>query len=429
MRCRWLVHLLTFTCMILVGCEGCRTERFQVPESHFVKSSSNSKLIVFVHGVLGDMDNTWENSETKRSWPLMFSEDKQLSDFDIFVYGYFSPKLGHASNVNQIATRMCQDFRDNYFSQYEQVHFITHSMGGLVTKRCLDTLNTPINYPTLQKARTVLYISVPSAGATVATAASWVSLNPQFDDMNPKTAIAFLQGMEGDWHSLLNARNAANPFPRTFSAYETRSTAVIKVVPTLYVSELSDENSIAFDYDHIAIVKPRSETSDIYRWAKKRILDGSTYPVKPPSTALKRGHITLYEAFTHFATSGFDFSKERVVPWDSGSADILVSNTSPTKQPLAMFFTQDDSGGVYQNAPADVGANGGIVKMPAASLTQIAEAPEEGYLSHWFQAEPNAVYCVRARDGHHYAAIKVTDIQADRIAFDWVYQPQSSSTF
>lgn len=204
---------------------------------------------------------------------------------------------------------------------------------------------------------------------------------------------------------------------------------MVKVVPKLYISHLSDEVPVAYDFNHIQIVKPSSETNDIYRWAKKRILDDSIFPVKPPSTALKHGHNILYDAYTNFTTSGFDFSEERVVAWDSGSADILVSNTSPTRQPLAMFFTQDDSGGIFQNAPADVGANAGIVRMPASSLAQVTEAPKEGYLSHWFQAEPNAMYCVRTRDGHHFAVIKITDIQADRIGFDWAYQPESSSNF
>lgn len=40
-----------------------------VPNSHFVgEHGRNKKLVIFVHGVIGDMDNTWVNPATNASW-------------------------------------------------------------------------------------------------------------------------------------------------------------------------------------------------------------------------------------------------------------------------------------------------------------------------------------------------------------------------
>jgi hypothetical protein len=407
---------------------GCSREAPRVPEPHFVGIPSHRNLIVFVHGVLGDMDNTWDNPVTHRSWPAMLSED--LPDYDVFVYGYLSPLNGTASNIYEISVRMLQDFKDRqFFSRYDGIYFITHSMGGLITKRAMDSLSTAAERPNLQRVRLILYISVPSSGANSAALAKWISRNPQFASMDPSAAKDFLQSTEGDWETLLHNRTPSAPFPRTFSAYEKLGVAGSVVVPDLYISYASDSVPVAFDYDHIFIVKPSGKNTDIYRWAKARILEAAAYPVtQAQADTLPGGHIILYDAFQNYAQSGFSFGSAEVVSWDSGRADLLVSNMQ-VPQPRALFFTQEDSGGIYIDATQDKGANAGIIKMAAQTLSEVKEAPTDGYLTHWYAPELNGIYCVRARDGHHFAKIRVTDLQADRIAFDWVYQPGNSRKF
>src|SRR5712691_10950439 len=122
---------------ILVSCSGCnkKPDVVVVPTPHFVKGPGQRKLIVFVHGVLGDMDNTWINPATHASWPDLIANDPDLKDFDVFVYGYSSPAIGEASNIREIADRFGQELKDNnIFANYEEVDFVTHSMGGIITK-------------------------------------------------------------------------------------------------------------------------------------------------------------------------------------------------------------------------------------------------------------------------------------------------------
>jgi pimeloyl-ACP methyl ester carboxylesterase len=251
-----------------------------VPNSHFVgEHGRNKKLLIFVHGVIGDMDNTWVNPETHASWPELIRGDQSLRDFDVFVYGYASPSMGDASTVEEISVRFLQQLKDfGVFDNYKDVSFIAHSMGGIVTKRTLNMLNTQADSSILQKVHTVIYISVPSNGANLAALASWISDNPQFKSMSPKAASAYLQGVEGDWADLLRQRSSGLPFPRTYSAYETLPTGPVQVVPELYTSELSDGRVIGFDYNHINIVKPRDRDAEVYLWVKSRLLETVTGP-------------------------------------------------------------------------------------------------------------------------------------------------------
>jgi len=108
--------------------------------------------------------------------------------------------------------------------------------------------------------------------------ASWISQNPQFKGMDPKSASDFLQSVEGDWANLLRQRTTELPFPRTYSAYETLPTGPVMVVPQLYTSGLSDGREIGFDYNHIDIVKPKDRRAEVYLWTKARLLEKMAEP-------------------------------------------------------------------------------------------------------------------------------------------------------
>jgi pimeloyl-ACP methyl ester carboxylesterase len=267
--------LVAGLCAMAMGCSG---NTPKVPSSHFVGPHAHRNLIVFVHGVLGDMDNTWENPQTHASWPAMLAAD--LTNFDVFVYGYLSPISTSASDIYELAGRLGTEVRDRgFFKDYDQIYFITHSMGGLITKRFVDTLNTPAERANLERIRLVVYISVPASGANAAALANWISGNPQFRSMDPRGARDFLQATEGDWETLLRSRTPSSPFPLTFCAYETQPVGLLLVVPELYTATLSDANPEAFDYNHITIVKPSSTDDQVYRWVKARIVEASSKTV------------------------------------------------------------------------------------------------------------------------------------------------------
>jgi hypothetical protein len=103
---------------------------------------TSRKLIVFVHGVLGN-SHTWDNASGK-SWPELMKDDDAFRDYRIATYRYDSPLLGPTSTIQEAARRMLEQLDDNgIFRNYREVYFITHSMGGLVTKRAIVNLNNP----------------------------------------------------------------------------------------------------------------------------------------------------------------------------------------------------------------------------------------------------------------------------------------------
>ena len=137
----------------------------------------------------------------------------------------------------------------------------------------------------------------------------------------------------------------------------------------------------------------------------------------------------VYDGNYRYDQSGLSFAKRALVAWNSGEADILVENTSAGTG-SAHFFLQYDTGEqVLSGSPYDSLAKSGIVKLSASFLEDVIECPASGYQTFRVPPDIGGVYCVRSRDGAHFAKIKVIDIRADRIAFDWQYQTRPTRRF
>ncbi|MFN2302715.1 MAG: hypothetical protein ACK2TV_03195, partial [Anaerolineales bacterium] len=148
--------------------------------------------------------------------------------------------------------------------------------------------------------------------------------------------------------------------------------------------------------------------------------------LKPSVAPLPTGQATINDAFSDYDRSGFQFSSNSVVAWNSNAADLLAAKAQSSS--LVSFFLQYDAP-PYNDPEIDKDARSGIIEMPLTELEQVSECPETGYEHHWVEASADGVYCVRTRDGEHYAAIKLTLLDESSLSFTWLYQPDGSRKF
>lgn len=148
--------------------------------------------------------------------------------------------------------------------------------------------------------------------------------------------------------------------------------------------------------------------------------------LEPSVAPLPSGQATILDGFTNYEESGFQFSSNSVVAWDSNAADLLAAKAQ-SSSPMSFFLPYDAP--PYDNPDIDEDARSGIIGMPQPELEQVSECPESGYEYHWVEASSSGVYCVRTRDGQHYAKIKLTSIGNVSLSFTWVYQPDGSRKF
>lgn len=111
--------------------------------------------------------------------------------------------------------------------------------------------------------------------------------------------------------------------------------------------------------------------------------------------------------------------------WGSKDADLGVAN--PSHGEAASFFLMNNhSPYTDPNAANQDPADAGIADMHTRNVEDVQEAPLTHYVANYFAPQVDHVYCIRTRDGKHFAKIIVTDVEKDRIAFDWVFQPSGT---
>lgn len=155
----------------------------------------------------------------------------------------------------------------------------------------------------------------------------------------------------------------------------------------------------------------------------------SVNPTDTPSlpqhlSSLPRGRATINNAWTGYDTSGFKFDNAHIVSWASGQADILASSRDQASN-LIWFFVPNDTP-PYQSR-YDQDAQSGIIEMPQSSLAAVSECPKDGYRVHWVEAKIGSVYCMRTRDGSHYASLQVVN-NKDNLVFEWMYLSAMNAT-
>jgi alpha-beta hydrolase superfamily lysophospholipase len=121
------------TSLSLSSCSSGSSSKSQTegrPES-VRESTSDRKVIVFMHGVLGDGKSTWTNTATGAYWPDLLAHDHSFDGYDIFVFAYPSPYLGKSYSIDELADNLRLYIDSKEFpKKYDEIIFLCHSMGG-----------------------------------------------------------------------------------------------------------------------------------------------------------------------------------------------------------------------------------------------------------------------------------------------------------
>src|SRR5579863_5998377 len=101
--------------------------------------SPRERAVVFVHGFLGNADDTWKAREARDSFPSLLATDPQLPDFDIFLFQYVTKDL-HPPAIENIAGQLRFAIKEHL--RNDSIIFLAHSMGGLVCMSYILSLLT-----------------------------------------------------------------------------------------------------------------------------------------------------------------------------------------------------------------------------------------------------------------------------------------------
>jgi glycine betaine/choline ABC-type transport system substrate-binding protein len=254
------------------------------PSKFWKKTSTNHKIMVFVHGVTGTANETWlyTGPEGKIYWPDIVKDDEQLKDYDIFVASYYTPQADIGPTINDIAQALHNDLEEKKIlpdsnnpgahPNYDEVIFVAHSMGNLVVRNML------ILYPPPRDASfrvpLILSLASPSAGSALSELGERFSLNPTFREMAKFETNSFLQ--------LLNQVFKRSGVDTEIAcAYETKIDGRIgrRVVEQDSATAVCTRKDVTgFAADHVGIVKPSGPKHPLHVWLVDQITRAGARP-------------------------------------------------------------------------------------------------------------------------------------------------------
>ena len=230
-------------------------------------AQQRSRVVVFVNGIFGDAISTWRSPEGAY-WPSLLLNDSDFKDVDIFVHSFQSPALASAQQIDELAGRFRDHLLVRKILDYEEIVFIAHSMGGLVTRALLLKQRLPPS-----RTPMIYFYGTPSAGANVAGIAKHLSENPQLKDMLPLSEGGYVKVLRERW--LESSNDNALDYPNkiaSFCAYELRDTWFVRIVPELSATYLCNRETRGIVASHIDIVKPKDAQQDPYVFFKAAYL-------------------------------------------------------------------------------------------------------------------------------------------------------------
>jgi pimeloyl-ACP methyl ester carboxylesterase len=178
----------------------------------------------------------------------------------IYIYEYPTALLNGPFSIDEIAENMRLFFDTDGISQFREIIFLAHSMGGLAVRAYLLK-----NRDAASRTRLAYYYSTPTNGSEMASLAILVSQNPQLAKMKPMESADFLADQQRQWL-------AATLNMPSLCAYETQPTYGFKIVTQASASQLCNRRLDPIDANHMTIVKPEGLRDSIYLTFKSAVM-------------------------------------------------------------------------------------------------------------------------------------------------------------
>lgn len=135
----------------------------------------NQKLILFIHGLGGRGEETWQNNSS--GFLDLIKNDENLSDqYDVACYEYPTtlfriPFLSPAPKIQTLSDGLKTQI-DNLYSSYSSIVLVCHSLGGLIARQYLVE---EIKNNKVLKIEKLLMFAVPNNGAQLASLAKFIT--------------------------------------------------------------------------------------------------------------------------------------------------------------------------------------------------------------------------------------------------------------
>ncbi len=220
--------------------------------------SSKRKLILFIHGLLGD-----EESWGAFKYLLTKHEREVFEHYDVDFFNYPSEVLQNPK-IQTIAKSL-RTHIENKYGDFDDIVLVCHSMGGLVAKKYLID-EVKIHRPSILKVKKVIFYDTPHNGADIA---NWAKVTTHKQVAQMATDSDFIEFVNTDFYALDIGKYLCMKYVIAEQKYRS-----IKVVSTQSAQAVwaNRDTEVLIDKHHINCCKPEDIDEMSYRILKNFVL-------------------------------------------------------------------------------------------------------------------------------------------------------------
>ncbi|PNE12719.1 MAG: hypothetical protein CR217_01445 [Beijerinckiaceae bacterium] len=223
------------------------------------KRDSAKTAVVLIHGWNGD-DTSW------RRFPELLCKDEDFFDTEVFVVNYPTYMARRQLTIYSLGRWLRQTFFSDALRNFQEIHIIAHSMGGLVARSIYldDKLAA-------SKIRSINSIASPYEGADLAKLAKALGISKDYTkDMAPDSK--FINTLADRWTDV-------DPKPVTYCF----TSPTDGVVTSLSAKRQCDCTHDYPQWNHIDLVKPVLRTDERYYMPIRGLKNAIAAHQLPPS--------------------------------------------------------------------------------------------------------------------------------------------------
>ncbi len=241
-----------------------------------VERAQSPGVIIFIPGLRGDPETSFNGSNAKVDWPNLVAEDNRqvgknsLSSYDIYLLKHEASgrtELLLEETIEKATTAIEQYITDK---QPREVIIVAHSFGGLIAKRAFSA-----SPKIAQRLKAIFLVAVPSNGH------SWHPMLARAfgaDALELAGTTSWLIQNEKQYANRFIEKTRGTGFPKIYCAFERKPLTVgITLFRPFTIEALVLQHSDTItpcdnpsgwpiDEDHRSIAKPTSHSDDTYRW-------------------------------------------------------------------------------------------------------------------------------------------------------------------
>lgn len=263
---------LVCCCVILDGCSVLPTVVTATtdfctpapePKHRYFERPGSDHLVIFVHGFCGDAKTTWINKETDFDFPKELA--RELDNTDVFSFDY-ARGLEQAPSIPSVAGHL--EFEINLLlkqHQYRSIRFVTHSMGGIVSREYILRHYDMGKQPLITH---LVLLASPSNGSELANLGALVPQNRQVEAMrHVDKGNSYLESLNDRWSRAF--KDSGHPyFILVFAGYEEMPLTVVGKPVKLSSAIANADTRLGFQKNHNEMAAPRGASDVLYRWTK-----------------------------------------------------------------------------------------------------------------------------------------------------------------